>query len=58
MLEQLARQPENGPSVLIAKFATDPRENKIDLGAGVLRTDGGNTDRSIPVDFPMVCCGV
>ncbi len=43
MLDKLLPLPEDALLALIKKFAADPREEKIDLGVGVFRTDEGNT---------------
>ena len=43
MLERLKDTPPDALLALIAQFAADEREDKIDLGVGVYRTDDGAT---------------
>ncbi|MEL7690926.1 aromatic amino acid transaminase [Citromicrobium bathyomarinum] len=43
MLERLKDTPPDALLALIAQFASDEREDKIDLGVGVYRTDDGAT---------------
>ena len=43
MLEQLEQQPADALLALIKAYDADPREDKIDLGVGVYRTETGAT---------------
>ncbi|MBB3033656.1 amino acid aminotransferase [Alteriqipengyuania lutimaris] len=43
MLDRLQDTPPDALLALIAQFAADEREQKIDLGVGVYRTDDGDT---------------
>ena len=43
MLDRLKDTPPDALLALIAQFAADEREEKIDLGVGVYRTDDGDT---------------
>lgn len=43
MFESLQRKPPDAILKLIAEFANDPRQQKIDLGVGVYRDAAGNT---------------
>ena len=43
MLENLDPQPADALLALIKAYSSDPREDKIDLGVGVYRTDEGDT---------------
>ncbi|MFV0645995.1 MAG: aromatic amino acid transaminase [Sphingomonadaceae bacterium] len=59
MLERLNQQPPDALLALIKLFAADPRDDKIDLGVGVYKTDDGRTPvfRSIKHAEQALCAG-